>query len=296
MSDALKLQAKIAAAPAVVYRALTDDTALRSWLAEEAEVSLPEQRFEFWGQYTPQGARGHHKLLKAEPDRLLRFGWTLDSQPTTVEISLEPDGEDHTILRLYQDGLPTLEEMMAPTGRRDGLHTMHTFWGLALANLAEYVEDRPLTPKADFRPDRAGEIRVRMEIAAAPEAVFASLIDPEQVKDWFGWEIEIEPRLGGKVTLGAEGKIFEFEPDKRLAYSDPDGSVVRWELEGSDGKTYLTFVQSGYADDEWDNAAQHEAGWLGSLAELKRMHELGESWTPLASEFPTGDEPNSDTA
>ena len=55
-----------------------------------------------------------------------------------------------------------------------------------------------------------------------------------------------------------------------FAYADADGSIVRWELEGSEGKTFLTFVQSGYTDDEWDNAAQHEAGWLGSLAELKR--------------------------
>ncbi len=61
--------------------------------------------------------------------------------------------------------------MAPPRGRRDGLHSMHTFWGgLALANLAEHVEGRPLTPRADFRPERASEIRVRMEIDAPPRA------------------------------------------------------------------------------------------------------------------------------
>lgn len=295
MNDTLYLQARITVAPRDVFHALTDDAALRTWLAEHAAVSLPEQQYEFWGRSTPQGERARQALLATDPDRLLRFEWTLDGAPTTVEINLQAI-DDQTILRLQQDGLPTLEELMAPSGRRDGLHSMHTFWGLALANLAEYAEGRPLTPKVDFRSERAPEIRVRMEIDASPREVFASLINSSKVERWFGLEVEIDPRLGGVVTLGAEGKIFEFEPDKTLAYSDPEGSITRWELEGSERKTFLTFVQSGYTDDEWDNAAQHEAGWLGSLAELKRMHELGENWTPLISELPAGDEPENDTA
>jgi hypothetical protein len=64
---------------------------------------------------------------------------------------------------------------------------------------------------------------------------------------------------------------------------------VRWELADSGGRTYLTFVQSGYSDTELDSAAQHEAGWLGSLAELKRMHELGDAWAPLTTELPADD-------
>lgn len=119
--------------------------------------------------------------------------------------------------------------------------------------------------------------------------MFASLADSAQASRWFGWEVEIDPRLGGAVTLGAEGKIFEFEPGKSFVYSDEEGSITRWELEGSDGKTFLAFVQSGYVDDELDTAAQHEAGWLASLAELKRMHELGDDWTPLTTELPGDD-------
>jgi hypothetical protein len=57
------------------------------------------------------------------------------------------------------------------------------------------------------------------------------------------------------------------------------------------GKTRLTFVHTGYTDDEPDSAAQHEAGWLGGIAEFKRMHELGDAWTPLTSTLPEGDEP-----
>jgi uncharacterized protein YndB with AHSA1/START domain len=293
--DVLTMQVRLAAPPAAVYRALTEPTAMRVWLAEHAETSLPQHRFDFWGRFTPQGERGRQALIAAEQDRSLSFTWTLDGEHTTVAIRLDPYGTDHTTLRLRQDGLPTLEELMAPRGRRDGLHAMHTFWGLALANLAEYVEGRPLIPKADFSPSRSSEIRVQLAIAAAPQAVFASLIDPERIRRWFGWEAAVEPHVGGRMTLGVDGEISEFEPGKTLVYADKDGAVVRWELADSDGKTFLTFVQSGYADDEWDNAAQHEAGWLGSLAELKRMHELGDAWTPLTTELPTGTQPGDDS-
>jgi hypothetical protein len=58
------------------------------------------------------------------------------------------------------------------------------------------------------------------------------------------------------------------------------------ELAGTAGGTHLTFVHSGFGPDELDSAAQHEAGWLGGLAELRRMHELGADWTPVSTDLP----------
>jgi len=206
-----------------------------------------------------------------------------------VDILLQPD-DGATLVALTQDNLPSLEELMAPRGRRDGRHSMHTFWGLALANLAAYVEGREWLPGADFSAARSSEIRIELVIDAPQEDVFAALIDPARIGRWFGWEAEVEPHVGGRMTLGVDGRIFEFEPPKRLGYADGQGAVVRWELADSGGRTHLTFVQSGYTDDELDNAAQHEAGWLGSLAELKRMSELGDAWTPLTTELPADDD------
>jgi uncharacterized protein YndB with AHSA1/START domain len=284
MSETLVLAARLAASPTEVYRALTDPCALRTWLAEHAEVDLPAGRYQFWGRHTPQGATARQRLLAAEPDRLLSFTWTLDGRQTTTELRLQPEVAQATMLELRQDGMPTMQELMAPKGRRDGLHSLHTFWPLALANLAEHLEGRPLTSRADFSPDRPREIRIALAIGAPPDQVFASLIDPTQVERWFGWKPEIEPHVGGRITLGVDGKIFELHPGKRLAYADDQGAIVRWELAGDGGKTRLTFVQSGFRDDELDNAAQHEAGWLAGLAELRRLHELGDAWTPLAVE------------
>ncbi|MCE7006647.1 SRPBCC domain-containing protein [Kibdelosporangium philippinense] len=284
MSDILALEAHLPKPPAEVYEALTSEAALRVWLASEAEVSLPDKQYTFWGRYTPQGSQAAQQLL-AVSDSSLSFAWTLDELETIVTYTLTPSTSG-TVLRLEQTNLPTLDELMNPPGRRDGRHSMHTFWGLSLANLASYLEGRTQTPKADFSEDRSAEIRVSFTIDAPASEVFASLIDPAAIAKWFGWEAEVEPHVGGTMSVGVDGKIFEFEPSRKLVYGDDEDTVVRWELEGSAGKTHLTFVQSGYTDDELDSAAQHEAGWLGGIAELKRMHELGEGWTPLTTELP----------
>jgi uncharacterized protein YndB with AHSA1/START domain len=288
MSDTLSLRAGIAAPPSAVYTALTSTDALERWLAEHADAAPADGRFEFWGRYTPQGERGHHRLLAARPGEALSFAWTLDDVETTVAIELAPDGDGRTALELRQDGLPTLDELMNPQGRRDGRHAMHTYWNLALANLAEHAEGRSLTPKVDFSSGRSATIHVELDIAAAPERVFESLIDPDQIEQWFGWRAEVEPHVGGRMAFGVDGRISEFEPGKVLVYGDGEGSVVRWELADSGGQTHLTFVQSGYSATELDSAAQHEAGWLAGLAELRRMHELGAAWRPLTTELPSG--------
>jgi uncharacterized protein YndB with AHSA1/START domain len=289
MSDVLSVRARLAASVDVVYRALTDAAALEVWLAEHAEVDLVAGRYEFWGRYTPQGERGRQQLTGVETGKSLSFRWVLDGRSTNVGLRLTPGG-DRTVLRLTEDGLPTIEELMAPTGRRDGLHSMHTFWSLSVANLAAYVEGRELTPKADFGPDRPTEIHAEITVAAPPHRVFASLTEPKLIERWFGVEgVELEPRIGGRATVGIEGKIFEFEPGRRLSIADDEGAIVRWELADSGGATRLTFVQSGYTEDERDNAAQHEAGWFAALAELRRLHELGDDWEPLTTELPSGE-------
>jgi uncharacterized protein YndB with AHSA1/START domain len=291
MATPLTIRACIAAPVATVYRALTDAAALRVWLAEHAEVALAEGRFAFWGRHTPQGELGRQRLLAVEPDRLLRFAWLLDGEETTAELTLAADGPDATFLTLVQTGVPTMDEMMATTGARDGLHSLHTFWGLAIANLAEYTEGRDLTPKADFSAGHHDVVRITVAVAAPPDRVFASLIEPEQIDRWFGGNAEVEPRVGGRIGLfggDAAGTIVELVPDQTLAYtadSTDDKSLVRWELAATGDHTLLTLTDSSHADDTTGSAAQHEAGWLGAMAELRRIHALGPAWQPMTLEF-----------
>jgi hypothetical protein len=143
VSDVLSMRAQLAASPATVYRALTEE-ALRLWLAEHAEVSVPGERFAFW-RYTPQGETGRQQLVVAEPDRLLRLvcpRWRADRSRGPARTGRH---------RGYGPGLPVGQpadagELMAlPPDAGTADTRCHTFWGAAIANLAEFVEGRELT-------------------------------------------------------------------------------------------------------------------------------------------------------
>jgi uncharacterized protein YndB with AHSA1/START domain len=289
MSDVFTLRARLAAPPEAVYRALTDPAALRTWLAEQAEVSLPEGRFEFWGRSVPGGERGRQRLLAAEPDRLLRFAWLPAGEETVAEIRLEPRGPNDTALTLTQSGASTFEELVAGLGDRPPLHD---FWRLSIANLASHLEGRELAPRHDFSRSRRTEARVEIDIDAPPERVYASLIEPEQLNRWIAGDAEVDPRVGGHIAYSRGAtpmKILELEPGRALAHTWGFGgheTVVRWELEGSGGRTHLTVVHSGWSEERPTDADQTDAGWGAFLAELKRMHELGAAWHRIEFELP----------
>jgi hypothetical protein len=56
--------------------------------------------------------------------------------------------------------------------------------------------------------------------------------------------------------------------------------VVRWELAGSQGHTYLTIVHSGFGG-TGRRTEGYQLGWMEFLASLKRMHEVGTGWKPV---------------
>jgi uncharacterized protein YndB with AHSA1/START domain len=107
------------------------------------------------------------------------------------------------------------------------------------------------------------------------------MMNPELFERWFGAKVGIEPYVGGRWAMGGldspaePAKILELEPGRKvtMAWSD---LVSTWELEGSAGKTRLTFVQSGF--DEPPYAAW--LGWLSGVAELRRVHEVPD-WRPM---------------
>ena len=288
MAEAFVYRVRLAAPPPVVYQALTTAEALRAWFAEHAEVSLPQARYEFWGRSTPGGDIPRQRLLKAEPDHLLRFAWTLEGDETTAEIRLDPDGPQGTMLRLAQTGVPTWAELSTGGGKRG---TLHNFWMLSIANLANHVEGRPLVPRCDFSPARPAQARVELTVDASPTAVFASLTEPAELDRWLTSGAKVDPRVGGEIVMhpGAEPlRILDLDPDRTLAHTWEFAglhTVVRWELEGSQGRTHLTLVHSGFADDATDAAAQQESGWLALLSEFNRMHESGPTWRPRVLEF-----------
>jgi uncharacterized protein YndB with AHSA1/START domain len=256
----------------VVYEALTDPAALRVWLAEHAEVDLPGS-YEFWGRFTPDGAEPHQRVLHAD-GRTIRFAWTVDGVETTSQFELAEDG-DGTLLTLSQTDLPSFAEIIADTAGPRG--ALQTFWSLAIANLADYLDGRELTPKCDFT---SSELRTSVVIDAAPEEVFDSMTRPELFRRWFGANVDIEARVGGRFAMGGfdvdpgGARFVEFEPGRKATLRFADGMIDSWELEGSDGKTRLTVVESGF--DPTNPPYAGWAGWLTGIAGLRRYHELPE--------------------
>ncbi|WP_433531653.1 SRPBCC family protein [Micromonospora sp. CA-263727] len=274
MTEPMTLAARLAAPITRVRRALTDPAELRVWLAEHAAVELPE-RYEFWGRYTPEGDAAHQRVLHFDDDRL-RFAWLLDGVETTTEIILRPDGPDATVLTLSQSHFDFADVINGTSIRG----VLQTYWALAVANLAAHLEGRPLLPKTDFT---GTEFRGELLIAAPADAVWRSLTDSEQASAWFGYPIGIEPWVGGRYAMGGfesghAAKVIDLEPGRRMSVDWGPPGVTNWELAESEGKTKLTFVQSGFDEQNPPYAAW--SGTVSGLAELRRFHEMPD-WQPI---------------
>ncbi|WP_433337126.1 SRPBCC domain-containing protein [Spirillospora sp. CA-294931] len=276
MTEPMRLRMRAGAPLKAVHHALTDPGSLRAWLAEHAEVD-PPHRYAFWGPSIPEGDRARQTLLRLD-DTTLRFGWTLDGEETTVELALEEETPETTIVTLAQSGLPSWDEMFDAKGSRA---LVATFWALALANLADHLEGRPTTPRCDFT---SPVMREEVMIDASPRAVYDSIMDPAAFARWFGVSVEIDPRIGGDFAMGGADhpepplKIVDLVPGSRVSLRWDDGTVASWELEGSEGRTRLTFTQSGF--DASDPPYGAWMGWLSGIGELRRYHEL-DGWRPI---------------
>jgi uncharacterized protein YndB with AHSA1/START domain len=280
----LLLRALVPAPPKVVYEALTDPAALRAWLAEYAAVDLPGT-YQFWGRFTPDGAEPRQRLLHVD-ERTIRFAWTVDGVETTVQFALAED-EDGTLVTLSQSDLPSFAEVLADTAGARG--ALQTFWTLAIANLADYLAGRELTPRCDFT---SSELRASVVIDATPDEVFDSITQPELFRRWSGVNVDIEPYVGGRFAMGGfevdpgGAEFVEFEPGHKATLRFADGMVNTWELEGTDGKTRMTITQSGF--DPTNPPYPGWTGWLSGLAALRSFHELPQWRSPWQNIDVTG--------
>ena len=266
----LRLRAVVPAPPKVTWEALTDPAAMRVWLAEHADVDLPG-KYEFWGRFTPDGAEPRQRVLHVD-EHTIRFGWTVEGVEDTVQFEVADD-KDGTLVTLSHSELPSFEDVIADRAGARG--AVQTFWSLAIANLADYLAGRELTPKVDFT---SPELRASLVIDAAPAQVFDSMTRAEVFRKWFGAVVDIEPRLGGRFAMGGfeldpgGAKFVEFEPGRKAALLFADGETTSWELAGSEGRTRLTVTHSGF--DPANPPYSAWGGWLGGLAGLRRYHEL----------------------
>lgn len=281
MSDALRMQVSIAAPPAAVFAALTDPAALARWFAEHADVDLAGGRYDFWGRFTPgvpDREAGRHALLAVEPERRLSFSWRVLNLDTVVEYLLIPRDGGTVVVLLHHD---------LPKGSEYGFYPLEDCWFLALENLRRYVQGAATPIRCDFSLPDTGDIHLAIEIAGGREAVFAALIEPEQLDRWIASAATVEPVVGGAYDygwgVGGPLKILDLVPNERLVHSwsqesEHPGMAVTWTLEGSGGRTRLTLVQSGFAPDQRSDDLRN--GWLNFLSFIKSSIEAGPDWSP----------------
>jgi uncharacterized protein YndB with AHSA1/START domain len=278
MNDRMQMQVAIAAPPQVVFQALSDSTALMTWFAEYADVSLAEKRYDFWGRFTPETpnrAQGRHPLLEVEPDRRLKFSWHLHGGDTMVEINLIPR-EQQTVVVVHHQNISTSHDI--------SFYAFEDFWFLSLENLRRYIDGKTVSVRCDFSAIKPGDIHHEIEIDGPAEAVFGALLKPEELNRWIANQATVEPVVGGQYSFGwGEGnpvKILELIPNEKLAISWPHqtDTVVTWTLAESEGKTRLTLVHSGFAPDELTDGLQ--SGWLNFMNWIKSLVEYGPTWQP----------------
>ena len=130
-------------------------------------------------------------------------------------------------------------------------------------------------------------------IAARPSIVFDALVTPEGIARWWGPDdgpvllAETDPRVGGRYRCRfrrlagdeheSSGEYLELSPPERVVMTwrwlgelaVPGETLITIELRAIDEGTELTFIQSGFQEE--DIRLGHEKGWSGSLVKLERL-------------------------
>jgi uncharacterized protein YndB with AHSA1/START domain len=275
MSD-IKLEMPVKADPHKVFRACLNPEALETWFAEHASVSVEEGRYDFWGRYTPGAPDrdgGTHRISEFRQGQKLVYEWKLRGVETRVEYEILTEN-DGCVFRLSHTGLPELQPYQSSIG---------DFWTHVLEGLRNWLERGKPYDLMDYGSEPMGDVALTVNIAARPQDVFHSLTDAHQLDRWIAKKVRLDPRPGGEIDFGwghGPVRILEIVPSRKLSYSwrwaeEPD-TVTTWELEGSEGGTRLTVVQSGFAPDR--KGEDYYIGWHKFIWRLKTMLEAGPDW------------------
>jgi len=272
----LNLGIDISASPKQIYSALIDSGALTKWFAERTDIVLEENRYDFWGRFTPDNPgreQGRHRLIRHIPERLIEFEWSLRGSDSIVQYEIHPI-DSGCVLTMYHRGFPHSVSNQS---------SLVDFWSHALEGLRHWIEKKRAYDLLDYSKAPRGDVSVEVDVNVPAAAVFHALTDSVQMERWVGSKGSIDPKVGGKIDFGwgmGPVKILDIVPDEILSYSwkwenQPD-TVTTWTLEGSGNKTHITIVQSGFAPDR--DSEDYFIGWSKFAARLKTMLEEGPDW------------------
>lgn len=282
--SSIRMQIGLSADPDRVFTALTDATALRAWFSEQAEIDLSQNQYDFWGRFTPAAPDregGKHAIVEQVPGKRLAYRWRVGGHDTRVTFQLHAQASGTLLtLRQVQDGEVGTEQGVA-----------EDFWFLSLENLRRYLDGKPSEARIDFTDPMRGDFSHETEVDAPAHRVWEVLTNPDELNRWIATKAEVHLEKGGQHSLGwkmgddefGATKIIEIVPDEKLALEDPPGmfpypTVITWEMKENNGKTRLTFTQSGFDADQ--DVSGISKGWRMFVNWVRSVAEYGAAWQP----------------
>ena len=268
------------------FEALTSEQALKVWFAEHAQIGAEVGGpFRFWGCHTygvPTAEQATQSLLRLEPPAVVSFSWRLLDRDSVVTWQLEEERTDDGVVTkiTVSHVFPSIPDIGRAAELIDDLWRIHT------GNLCFYLKGDSEAYRPDFaNPDP--EVRCEVTIDAPPARVFAALIEPEKIKQWFPAPAPVvDPRVGGDYGFGfsfeQDGKtiapppmkILEFVENERLTITWPDWRMnpevpdqrVTWLLEDLGGRTRLVLLHTGFT--RAVDVSDYPFGWQQFLDQI----------------------------
>jgi uncharacterized protein YndB with AHSA1/START domain len=277
MTKTVQMQVTLAHPRASVWEKLTQTEALNAWFAEQSHIALPQQRYDFWGRFTPgtpSQAEGQRPILE-QSDRHLAYQWTPSQDSKRIYYRLQ-DHPQGSVFIVQQQDLPENTEGFTAFEEED-------FWFLSLENLRRYLDGKPVM-RCDFSNPMQGDIHHEISVEGSAEAVYQTLIRPDQLERWIASKAEVEAKPSGNMSIGWDGmgfKLLELETNHKVSWEWKEGdktTISTWTLSESNGRTRITFVHSGFAPTDPTEGLQ--AGWFNYLYRIKNIVEYGPSYVP----------------
>lgn len=121
-----------------------------------------------------------------------------------------------------------------------------------------------------FMPDGRTELRMERRLPHPPEKVWTAITEPEHLKAWFPFQVELDVKVGGAMTfrdkgLVLHGEVLELDRPRVFAF-DWQGELLRFVLAPTEDGTLLVFSHT--FGDRY-GAASFAAGWMACLDALE---------------------------
>jgi len=254
---------------------------MRQWACEHAAVDPKiDGEYRMWGKYTYGSTHDNElvgKITEIDPPNVLEVReaffyadaiarWELAAIDASTRVQLTSTLPGNTVAHSHNLNADFVE--------------------LSLYNLRSFAESGVAACRAEYA-DRRDEMTVAIQITATPGDVWSALTVPEEMNKWISGTAVVDLQPGGIYSYGwketVDGKevpvgatdVVSFDPGKELVtgwdYTGEPHTQVKWQIEGSGGKTTLTLTHSGFGP--LDNIEGYVQGWAAFLAKLKALLE-----------------------